>query len=39
MDEKGKQKKRQNVRDECFEHCMDNNEKIVNYNLLLSVNK
>ena len=32
--------KRENVRDECFEKCMDNNEtKIVNYNLLLQVNK
>ena len=33
-------KKRQIVRDECFEQCMDNNaSKIVNYNLLPKVNK
>ena len=41
MDGKSKQKrKRQNVRDECFDNFMDNNEtKIVNYNLLPRVNK
>ena len=33
-------KKYRNVRDECCENCMDNNEtKIVNYNLLPRLNK
>ena len=41
MDEKSKKKiKRQFVRDECFEQCMDNNaSKIIDYNLLPRVNK
>ena len=41
MGEKSKNKiKRQIIRDECFEQCMDNNAlKIVNYNLLPRVNK
>ena len=42
MDEKNKNKniKRQTVRDECFEQCMNNNaSKIADYNLLPRVNK
>ena len=41
MDDKSLKKiKRQNVRDDCLEQCMDNNAtKIVNYNLLSRVNK
>ena len=41
MGEKSKNKiKRQIIRDECFEQCMDNNaSKIVNYKLLPRVNK
>ena len=40
IDEKCKNKfKRQNVRDECFEQCMDNNEtEIENYGLRPRVN-
>ena len=41
MDEKNKKKiKRQTVRDEYFEQCMNNNaSKIVDYNSLPRVNK
>ena len=41
MDEKTKKKiKRQTIRDECFEQCMNNNaSKIADYNLLPRVNK
>ena len=40
MDEKSKKIKRQIVRNDCFEQCMDNNAStIVDYNLLPRVNK
>ena len=41
MDEKSRKKiKRQLVRDECCEQCMDSNaSKIIDYNLLPRVNK